>query len=390
MQTDPNTFYRVEHALGHGMQLPQWTQDHLSRTLDVLRERGFPDAQLSELGDTIDFSSVDFPNGTSFDGFVFSKFTSFEGARFGGRCHSFTTTIFAERVSFRDVEFCGEFVGINATFGESSSFEGAKFRSQASFTNSRFQERAQFDGAELLGNVKFNGCQFNLAAEFTGAVFERVADFVGAKFKTNAIFRRARFLTSVPTFFESTLPEYTVWTNAEWPKRPRENDDAEDHAQRYQRLARMMNRHEKFDDQRMFVRQEMRARRWIDGRLPVGYMNWAYAAICDYGFGIRRVAFWWLMHIVLGAVALTTAKLPALMEKETLWRATGTVFSDFHLAIAISFGNAHGPLGLNATFFKKTVDEWPCYGVVGPVQTVLGVIILFFLLLTIRNRFRMR
>ena len=47
-------------------------------------------------------------------------------------------------------------------------------------------------------------------------------------------------------------------------------------------------------------------------------------------------------------------------------------------------------LGLNRSFFEDALKDWPWYGVVGPVQTVLGVIILFFLLLTIRNRFRMR
>ena len=78
------------------------------------------------------------------------------------------------------------------------------------------------------------------------------------------------------------------------------------------------------------------------------------------------------------------------MDDATLWQSTRMAFSDFYLAFALSFGNAHGPLGLNGTFFKNAIEDWPCYGVVGPVQTVLGVIILFFLLLTIRNRFRMR
>ena len=93
---------------------------------------------------------------------------------------------------------------------------------------------------------------------------------------------------------------------------------------------------------------------------------------------------------VVGAVVLSSAKIPALMDDATLWQSTRMAFPDFYLAFALSFGNAHGPLGLNGTFFKNAIENWPCYGVVGPVQTVLGVIILFFLLLTIRNRFRMR
>ena len=67
--------------------------------------------------------------------------------------------------------------------------------------------------------------------------------------------------------------------------------------------------------------------------------------------------------------------------------------NDLPDAFKISFGNAHGLLELNQNVFQDTVKAWeknPGFDVIAAIQLVLGVIILFFLLLTIRNRFRMR
>ena len=49
---------------------------------------------------------------------------------------------------------------------------------------------------------------------------------------------------------------------------------------------------------------------------------------------------------------------------------------------------------LNRNFLEKAIKSWSedllLFNIIGSVQTVVGVILLFFLLLTIRNRFRMR
>ena len=58
----------------------------------------------------------------------------------------------------------------------------------------------------------------------------------------------------------------------------------------------------------------------------------------------------------------------------------------------MSFSNAHGFLNLTDRFFKDVLEgkDWAWHAGVGGLQAVLGVIFLFFLLLTIRNLFRMR
>ena len=185
------------------------------------------------------------------------------------------------------------------------------------------------------------------------------------------------------------LHEYTEWHDAKWPQTPAEPDEARDQIQRYQRLARLMNGLEKPYDQHFFFRKELHVQRRIERwnlvlwMNPVFWMNLVYEGICDYGYGLGRVVVLWLVHMTLGAVALCASRVGTLTDKKTLWQATHEAFSDFHVAFALSFGNAHGPLGLNRSFFEDALKDWPWYwpwyGVVGPVQTVLGVIILFFL-----------
>ena len=356
----------------------------------VLRSRGFGEAQIPGPDDPIDFSYLHFTDPVWFDGFVFIGPASFEGAQFEGHSHSFQDAVFNTDVTFDDARFSGVFFGEKMTFAGYSSFKRATFCFGASFGNSEFLKGTSFDEAEFSEDANFNHCTFHGFAAFAGVLFKQLAEFGSATFQTSALFQRANFKSFVPLFFEANLPEYTVWHDVSWPKTPRDPVEALDHIQRYQRLALLMNGVEKFNDQRFFIRQEMRVQRRVEKWFPVGLMNLGYEAICGYGHGLTRVVMMWLVHMVLGAGVLCAAKIPKLTAEKTLWQATRESFSDFHLAFALSFGNAHGPLGLNRTFFAEVLKDWPWYQVVGPVQTVLGVIILFFLLLTIRNRFRMR
>ena len=139
--------------------------------------------------------------------------------------------------------------------------------------------------------------------------------------------------------------------------------------------------------------KELNARRRVERWNVVGLMNFAYAAICDYGFGLGRVVAIWSVHILLGAAALFASKIAQSTEGEAGARGVSGVLCDALLALFLSFGNAHGFLDLNRKFLGDALKEWengPWFEGVGALQTVFGVIILFFLILTIRNRFRMR
>ena len=364
-----------------------------------LWNRGFADGLTPGRDEPIDFSYVIFPAGTCFAGFNFVGTTTFKGARFDGQSHSFNAATFQEEVTFERAEFSGDFDAKGATFAKALRLDNANFNGNTAFEGSQFFGQSSFNSAQYQGDAEFHRCKFIGNATFMDTEFHSSVFFNMAEFETTVLFQRAQFRGNVPMFFEATLPEYTEWDDSKWPDSPTGYDQALDHIQRYQRLAKLMNQLEKFDDQRMFVRLEMRARRRIERWKVAGQielwniaftMNWIYDSICGYGYGLTRVVILWLAHMVVGAGLLCLTKISVLMDEERLWEATRTAFSDFHLAFALSFGNSHGPLGPNGTFFAEVIKDWPWYEVIGPVQTVLGVIILFFLLLTIRNRFRIR
>ena len=369
---------------------PQLAPEEIETIRETLFQQGYSLEQIPPANETIDFSDVKFPDLTCFEGFVFGGATTFEGARFEGLSHSFKSASFIGEVSFDSTEFAGILDGPSITFAGPVTFDRSKFSGNAIFDGSRFLERAVFDGAEFLVQASFDSCRFLGNATFRDTNFHTDVFFNSAKFETTVIFQSTKFSGTVPMFFESILPEYTEWRDSQWPKPPKRYDQALHHIQNYQRLAHLMNQLEKSDDQRMFVRLEMRARRRADGWSPAALMNLGYEAVCGYGYGLTRVLIIWLAHIVLGILALCAAKILKSPDEVTLWQATRDAFADVHLAFALSFANAHGPLGLGRTFFAQSSMDWPWQQVIGPVQTVLGVIILFFLLLTIRNRFRMR
>ena len=382
----------VEDAYGDRVSLPELSVDDQLRIRAALQARGFPEGQVPGFGEQIDFSYVDLPPAFAMGGFVFKGIATFEGARFDSAAHVFLGAVFDGNVTFEGAEFRGDFVFMRVKFEHSPTFSRAQFHRRADFRGCTFPSRARFNHAHFSWPALFDDCVFEYGANFMDAVLESDISFRSANFQWIVYFQRAKFRGGVPAFFKAELPEYTVWHDCEWPKIPKSIDIALGHIQGYQRLARMMSDLEKFDDHRMFVREEMRVRRRVERWFPAGLMNHAYELICDYGFGLGRILAIWFCHIVIGAELLFFPKLTATLKVGTVsgWPAAKESILDFLLALVLSFTNAHGPLGLYRTYFQEEIKDWPWLIWVGPVQTVLGVIILFFLLLTIRNRFRMR
>lgn len=391
---EQNRYYWNGMMKGRGFddegRSPTLTPEDTTEIHNALFHRGFTAGHIPQTNEPIDFSYVDFPDQASFDGFVFGGTTYFKAARFGGDSHSLRDARFRGPVSFESAEFCGDLIGQSNVFTGSVNFINAKFRGTVSFESSAFRGVLEFDKAKCLHHASFRLCRFLRYASFVDTEFYDHAIFNQAHFQGEARFQRAKFKGSVPNFSEAELPAYTEWHDTEWPRFPKDTSEALIHIQRYECLARLMNGLEKFNDQRMFVRLEMRARRRVDGWSPAGLMNLGYEAICGYGYGLTRVLIIWVAHIALGILALCAAKVLKSPDEVTLWQATRDAFADAHVAFALSFANAHGPLGLGRTFFDELSNDWPWQQVIGPVQTVLGVILLFLLLLTIRNRFRMR
>ena len=382
-----------EMTMGHEIQFPKLTSDDWQKIRQALDSRGFSGHPIPHRNSAIDFSDVEFPRMTSFMGFVIGGEARFDRAKFPDAVALFNEVTFAGNISFENAEFDGDFIAIKSEFAGSISFSGEKFSRSLAFSGCKFLTHVAFEKARFMGDTHFNGCTFRRGARFADAAFEQEADFGSSEFQGPTHFLRTKFKTRIPGFFEATLHEYTEWHGSEWPRVPVNPDDARDQVQRYQRLTKLMNGHEKFNDQHFFFRKELRAQRRAEGRSIAGAMNWSYGLVCEYGYGLSRIVMIWFAHIILAAVALWGIRVFDESEHTISWRAAYSSIGEFPDALAISFANAHVLLNLRGSFLEDTVKAWEgvaLFNAIGITQTVIGVIILFFLLLTIRNRFRMR
>ena len=380
-------------SLGHEIEFPKLNSKDHERIRQALSNRGFVGHSIPHRNTAIDFSDLEFPPMTSFMGFVLGGATKFDRAKFPVSIAFFNETIFAGNISFDEAEFCGDFVALKSEFAGSISFNRAKFYRSAAFSGCKFMANVEFEEAQFLGDTYFNGITFGREARFGNTTFEQEADFSATEFKGATYFLRTKFKTRIPRFFEATLHEYTEWYDSEWPKVPDNADDARDQVQRYQRLIRLMNGTEKFNDQHFFFRKELNAQRRAEGWSVAAAMNFAYRLVCEYGYGLSRIVFIWLAHILLGTLALWGVKVINASESAFPWHEAYSAIGDLPDALAISFANAHALLNLSGRFLQDAEKQWEgvaLFSVIGIAQTVSGVIILFFLLLTIRNRFRMR
>ena len=380
-----------ESKLGHDLGLKELTKEAKAEIRKALDTRGFKGVSIPHVNAPIDFSNV-----------VFAQHTSFTGYVFGGEVR-LDNTVFPGVALFNEAKFAGNSTFDGATFID-ALFMSAEFAGAASFHNVDFLKRVYFSHAQFLAKTTFahttfsdeaffNSAKFAYDAGFVDTVFTHRVDFQSAEFKGPTRFQKARFETRVPAFFDATFHEYTDWQDARWPDVTGDANEAREQIQHYQRLALVMNKLEKPDDRHLFFRLEMRARLRADGWSLAGVGNWLYQRTCDYGYGLRRISFLWFGHLVLGAILICATRAFGPKRKGISWQTVYEFMCDLPQAIVISFSNAHGFFGLNRGFLQDSIKYWagvPFFNLIGVGQTVVGAVILFFLLLTIRNRFRMR
>ena len=383
----------VEHFLGHELAVRSPTAEDDKAIRRALDKRGFEGVPLPAINSTIDFTDLTFPYALSFDEYLFVGDVSFNNCRFLGDIFTFHDAIFTGPTTFNGADF-RSFVSFARTeFVYTPEFRDTEFHELANFSGARFPTGVRFEKTKFLSTAHFNNIEFGDSTYFSGCQFDQNVTFRKSDFKAETHFDEVVFKTQVPNFFESVLYEYTDWHGAQWPRVPVKVSDAREQVQFYQRLVHLMSELRKIDDQHSFFRREMRARRRVDGMSISTTMNWLYAIVCDYGHGLGRITSIWLLHIVIGAVLIWSSKVVTSSEPVLSSEYIFHLVSDFFFALGISFSNAHGLLALDRSFLKEAIESWtslPFFSVIGGVQTTLGVILLFFLLLTVRNRFRMR
>ena len=310
-------------------------------------------------------------------------------------------TQFEATAYFGDSRFKGAATFIGVEFMGGASFTNVTFESHVMFNDSRFEERYFSSGITILCIADFTGAKFLAGASFREVLFgnnasaysrrlwpERRADFSNARFMASTDFRRAVF-GGAPAFFNAKLHEDTDFACVNWKVAETENIPIDYAIRAWERLELMMSKLEKPLDRHQFFRLKMRARRRVDGRL-LRAANWLFETFADYGWGLKRAFSWWLLHWTVAGLVLfaNTWTDDANLD---WWKrglaALGTAFANAHAFLGLT--SAGGYLERGRRMLEDNDVSAVLTMVVGTTEAVFGPVFLFFLLLTLRNRFRL-
>ena len=378
---------------------------------------GYPDKSWS-----MNFSGHTFSDEANFSGLILIG-SNFNNVRFKGKAVLFDKTRFYGQTEFKKATFEGIVHWHNARFNAPVSFAGSCFKQKALFIDVEFRSNASFIGVEFERGVMFNGSKFEekyfpknttipRLADFRNAKFmaetsfrrvlfgndenayspglkpERLADFSDAEFRATTDFRGAIF-GGAPAFFNTTLHEDTDFGDVGWEKAETDRHWIDYTIRAWERLELIMSKLEKPLDRHQFFRLKMRARRRADGRF-LRVVNWLFETIADYGWGVGRAFSWWLGHWIVASLILLAN---ACFGTTTVawWKlslaALGTGFSNAHTFLFLTANGGYLEKG------RKLLEDNDVWGLltvgVGAAEAVLGPILLFLLLLTLRNRFRL-
>ena len=297
----------------------------------------------------------------------------------------------------------------NAGFASDASFEGAQFNVPCNFEETKFYGNITFRTSTFLEKASFQRTIFEHNTDFSSAAFKREANFNDASFKSTTYFRCSIFLEP-PRFFETTLHEDTDFNGVDWhkaescympswlskftcgdTKNAAVSDlvDASSAIQAWDRLALVMSKLEKLPERHNFYRLRMRAQRKRDGWGILSFANLLFDMCSDYGWSIRRALLWWSLHYIAVGLLL-------YFQTNSVAERCASVLAD---SLLVSFSNAHAFLGLaspggylyeSRQCVVAAVPDIYVLNVVGAIQSIIGPILLFLLLLTLRNRFRLK
>ncbi|MEP4703707.1 MAG: pentapeptide repeat-containing protein [Hyphomicrobiales bacterium] len=359
----------------------------------------------------IRFNDHIFPdNKAKFSDLHFPCSVSFHGATFGGGNVLFNRAVFEDG----SVEFDG------ATFGDGNvSFSGATFgdgyvlfigatfgKGNVVFSETKFGgEDVFFDNIKLItASIFFSGIDVAGNLFVRGTIFPKEANFQRASVKGTADFSDNTF-HEVPDFRDTVFARSPEVARMEVPPPEMEGKrllktakDAED-VSKYRKLKAMAlaaNDHEKDIE---FFAYEMRAKRGREKGSIKWYdllTNWLYFKVSNFGQSYWRPLACLLISLVVFIAPYFWMVRSFLPTSEAIWFGFGHSWRNFMPLLSSLFRFAARPeghpSGYDEIFHKLAHDGGPLDLLVylGIFQNFIGLILLFLLLLGLRNKFRLK
>jgi hypothetical protein len=300
-----------------GAWVESWLSSAWNEATSDWHEAATADFAGHKFTEDADFKGFLFPSDARFNEAAFSGGVGFDHATFSGRTR-FDNATFSGEAWFDMATFSGDARFDNATFSDEAGFERATFSDEAGFYDAIFSGETWFDNATFSGDAWFNNATFKGRTTFDAAKFEDEAKFNamrgGAGFSLAAVRFRA-----VPIFIEANFNEAPRLDNLHIEPIYKGNLDLPARWRALKRLAVQSLDHEQA---LLFFKGELQSRRWAERifRLgvywpnPAHFPNLAYPVFSDYGRSVLRPLAWWLAGGVLFGF-LYLGQFPTLSEK---------------------------------------------------------------------------
>lgn len=336
----------------------------------------------------VDFKDTHFETPLSMSQFVFTQAAVFTSATFEGYAW-FDSATFSGEAWFGSASFGGDaWFGSarfsryawfdRATFSGDARFSSATVSGDAAFNGATFGGDAWFDSANFCGDAWFANATFERFANFTGATFEKIASFSDCQFGRTTSFRETRFHGTFPRLSGAILHQNTIFTAKDrfWPAMSSVEPEAGRDSLAVIRHA--IAKQGLPEEEHYFFRREMRFRAKIGTvfeRLP--YI--LYQELSDFGNSIVRptvglIALWVTFGLAYWLGYYGPDKIESMLP-----------------AFGLSFANIFGFLGLHGRFIPNAFVNTPAWLIAASgFQSLFGFVLLFFLGLGLRARFRLQ
>ncbi len=378
-------------------------------------------------GWTINLSGYLFPGDARFKGATFSGNVSFEEATFFGIAEfnqatffgtvEFRSSTFSRLAGFIDTKFVNYAMFVNATFSDTAQFLLAKFSSTAGYDGATFHNTAWFESITFSSDTWFQKTTFCGTTKFASSTFEKTTSFSHSDFKSLTNFTNVKFeqevdftainskrafdlsnaaFKQVPSFHQADFTQAPNLDNAQIPipffwRSIFAKVDSEGFT-KFRALRRLAIETHDYERERLFFKGEMRSKRgtkekWWKFWNPSWWFSLFYDAFSDYGTAELRPFLIWLSLIPLIAFSY-------------FWLATKTEVCSGYIGKALYLGTQNALIFLGAVRRKEIEDAYNCFftngnlpqwlGMMGLGHTLLSAILLFLILLGLRNLFKLK
>ena len=312
-------------------------------------------------------------------------------------------------LDFRNLVFSKSLLMSHRLFPTFTVFKGSQFDGNVNFSNSTF-ESVHFDDATFKGHAYFRGAQIGTfgntanACQFIGSTFAKHANFAGAgivngdftkaEFNHSADFLEVIFHRGCPSFFESKLPENTLFTlrfdswKLPFTSFARDGSlvdfseaDLHRQATKYSALRKRMEQIQRSSEAKFFMRKELSLKSELKGW--DAFLILLYGWFSGYGGSIKKP-----LVALTGLIGAGAVFYAAYFDQTD--GLGGGALSALVSGIGMSFTGTFSFLGLGRIFFGETLSNLPAtlsfiYG----LQTLLGFVLSFLLGMGVRDHLRL-